>query len=101
MPWHKFLARDAGLSEEDNKALARGDSLSDVRLESLRVFTTALVEGRGHVSEEDWISFQSAGWKHQQALEIVYAVGMKVMSNFTNALAEVPLDEAVKNEKEV
>ncbi|WP_411847401.1 hypothetical protein AAFN60_08745 [Roseibacillus persicicus] len=83
------------MSEEDVQALEAGRPLTDARLEALRCFTNALVKGRGHVSEEEWSAFVEAGWGHQQALEVVFAVGMKVMSNFTNALAGVPLDEAV------
>ena len=98
MPWHKFLARDAGMEEEENGLLAKGLPLSDLKLESLRLFTIAMVDGRGHVSGEEWDDFVGAGWTQQQALEVVFAVAMKVMSNYTNALAGVPLDEMVKGE---
>jgi len=91
-----MLARDAGLDEEENVRLSNGEPLEDGKLESLRLFTISLVENRGNVSEEDWALFQESGGCRQQALEIVFAVAMKVMSNYTNALSGVPLDDEVR-----
>lgn len=90
-----MLARDAGLSEEENEKLLRGEALEDVRLEALRLFTVEMVDKRGQVAERVWEDFLKAGWERKQGLEVVMAVGMKVMSNFTNALAGVPLEEGV------
>lgn len=42
--------------------------------------------------------FAAAGWGEQQVLEVVMAVAIKTMSNYTNAIARVPLDAVVQNE---
>ncbi|MEM7386194.1 MAG: hypothetical protein AAF514_14730 [Verrucomicrobiota bacterium] len=39
--------------------------------------------------------FFSAGWEGKHLLEIILAIAIKTMSNYTNAEAEVPLDPEV------
>ena len=41
-------------------------------------------------------AFYSAGYKHQQLLEIILILAQKVMSNYTNHLADTPVDEPFK-----
>ena len=43
-------------------------------------------------------AFSEAGWTSQQVLEIILAVAIKTMSNYTNAIARVPLDAVVQQE---
>ena len=43
-------------------------------------------------------AFLDAGWGAQQVLEVVLGVSIKMMSNYTNAIARVPLDAAVSND---
>jgi alkylhydroperoxidase family enzyme len=38
--------------------------------------------------------FLNAGFTPQQALEVVLGIGLKTLSNYTNHLADTPLDEA-------
>ena len=42
-------------------------------------------------------SFFGAGYGMQQALEVVLGLAAKTISNFTNSIAETPLDREVKN----
>jgi alkylhydroperoxidase family enzyme len=72
--------------------------LSHPKLEALHVFTRQVVCERGKVSERMTEAFFDAGWKPQQVLEIILGVSIKTMSNYTNAIVQVPLDEVVKNE---
>ena len=98
MPWHNKLARDAGISEPDLLALRSHSPLSDPKLEALHQFTRLVVRERGKVSGAMTGVFFAAGWGAQQVLEVVLAVAIKTMSNYTNAIVQVPLDEVVKDE---
>ena len=73
-------------------ALKKGEKLADPKLEVLRETTVALTENRGNLTAEEKQKFYDAGYANQQLLEIVLGIAQKVMSNFTNSLADTPID---------
>ncbi|XWN31020.1 MAG: carboxymuconolactone decarboxylase family protein [Devosia sp.] len=95
-PWHAFLSSRSGMSAEDVTALRDGNPLADPRLEALRVFSGKVLAAKGAVAGEDFEAFVEAGFTRQQALEVVLGLAIKVMSNYTNALAGTPLDGAME-----
>lgn len=74
-------------------ALRDEKPLSDPRLEALRVFTLSMVRTRGNVDDADVQAFLDAGFTRRHVLEIVLGLSQKVMSNYTNHLADTPVDE--------
>ena len=92
MAAHSGLATAAGISESDLAALRSGRTLETPKLEALRSFTRSMVESRGWVSEKDIDAFLVAGFTTTQILEVIVGIAMKTMSNFTNHIADVPLD---------
>jgi len=99
MPWHTILSENAGLSEVDVNALRNGASLSDSKHEALRVFAKALVLTNGNIAPAALQSFFESGYTEQNALEVILGLSIKVMSNFTNAIAQTPLDDAALHKK--
>ncbi|MEO0718107.1 MAG: carboxymuconolactone decarboxylase family protein [Pseudomonadota bacterium] len=95
-PWHAFLSKLAKMDPEDVLRLRDGQPLSDPRLEALRVFTKAVLDQRGYVSDAEFAAFMAAGYTRQQGLEVVLGLAIKVMSNYANALAGTPLDPEVE-----
>lgn len=73
-------------------ALRADEPLKDAKLEALRLFAKGIVNQRGWVREEEQEAFFAAGYSPAQALEVVLGVAMKTLSNYTNHLAETPLD---------
>ncbi|MGI9239574.1 MAG: hypothetical protein ACR2RV_02165 [Verrucomicrobiales bacterium] len=61
----------------------------------MRAFTRQVVRDRGRVSEAMTTAFFDAGWDSQQVLEVVLGISIKIMSNYTNAIVQVPLDQIV------
>jgi alkylhydroperoxidase family enzyme len=49
---------------------------------------------RGWVEETDIERFIAAGFTRAQVLEVILGVAMKTISNYSNHIAETPLDEA-------
>ncbi|MEM1201735.1 MAG: carboxymuconolactone decarboxylase family protein [Acidobacteriota bacterium] len=76
------------------ESLRAGEALADPKLEALRRLTVAVVESRGWPSQELVQGFFDAGYGRQQLLEVVLGVGLKTLSNYTNHLADTPLDAA-------
>lgn len=99
VPWHSLLSEQAGMSDDDVRALREGAPLSDPSLEALRTFTRMLVLQRGHVGQAELDAFFAAGFEPQQALEVILGIAIKTMSNYTNSIAGTPLDEAVANRR--
>ncbi|MCH7522456.1 MAG: carboxymuconolactone decarboxylase family protein, partial [Chloroflexi bacterium] len=69
-------------------------TIDDGRLSALRDFTHAVVEKRGRVAEDEVKAFLDAGFTKAQVLEVILAAAFKLISNYTNHVADIPLDEA-------
>lgn len=82
--------------EEHMRSVALQQQLSDPKLRELQAFAVALYDGRGHVTDDQMSRFLGAGYTRDQALDVVACVAAKVMSNYTNALADTELDEPLK-----
>lgn len=67
---------------------------SDIKLEALRIFVTAIVENRGWASADEIDAFVDAGYNKAQILEVIVGVSFKTMSNYSNHIARTPLDDA-------
>ena len=85
------------MPKEEIQNLREGRALADPKLNALHKFTKAVVRTRGSIAPADLEAFQAAGYSIQQSLEVILGVAIKVMSNYTNALAQTPLDKAVQN----
>ncbi len=87
----------AKMPEPEIKSLRDGQPLADLHLEALRGFTEKLLRNGGRVSVADVAEFVSAGFREEQVVEIVFAIGLKTMTNWTNHLFETPLDDYLES----
>lgn len=91
---HCTIAQMRGVPNGIVDAIRAGRPLADPRLEALRQMTQSLVATRGYPAAEVVQRFQAAGYSEKNALEVVLAVGLKTMSNYTNHVAHTPVDAA-------
>jgi uncharacterized peroxidase-related enzyme len=75
-------------------ALRERRELADPRLQALRLFTEQVLATRGAVGQQALAAFLGAGYDHQQALDVVLAVGTFTLTTYANRLTGVPLDPA-------
>ncbi|MGH3357260.1 MAG: carboxymuconolactone decarboxylase family protein [Nocardioidaceae bacterium] len=68
--------------------------LGDSRLEALRTFTIAAMDGNGVVADDLFAAFLAAGYDRRNALEVVLAIGAYTLSAFANRMTGAPLDDA-------
>lgn len=80
-------------------AVRNGDPLPDQKLNALVTYVRKTVKSRGFVDESYLQAFLDAGYSKRQVLEVNLIIALKTISNYTNHLAETPLDEAFKPEK--
>lgn len=84
----------AQVPEDVIAALRNGTSIDDPKLEALRVFAEKMNLSRGWPEESDVEAFLAAGYTQKTMLEVVLGTAFKVLSNYTNHIAETPVDAA-------
>ncbi|AOM02284.1 carboxymuconolactone decarboxylase family protein [Cobetia marina] len=96
VPAHTGIAKAMKVDDAITEALRNETPLPTERLEALRTFTLAVVRERGFVDDATVQTFLDAGYTKRNVLEVVLGLSQKVMSNYTNHLAETPIDEPFK-----
>lgn len=94
MAAHSMSAKRVGLPQDIIESLRQGVAVSNDNLESLRAFTTAILESRGFPAEDDVERFIEAGYSRANVLDVVLGIGLKLLSNYTNHIVHTPLDSA-------
>ena len=92
VPAHTAIAHASKVSSEVTEALRNRAPLPGERLEALRTFTLSLVRRRGAVDEASPESFLRAGFTTRHVLETLLGLAQKTISNYTNHLAQTPID---------
>jgi len=96
VPAHTGIAKMMKVDDAISTALRDETPLPNARLEALRDFTLKVVRQRGAVSDADVQGFLDAGFTRRHILEVILGVAQKVMSNYTNHLAQTPVDAPMK-----
>ncbi len=76
------------------QAIREGTTIDDPKLRALAAFVKEMVQTRGNPSQESLQTFIDAGYSEQQALQVVLAIAIKTLSNYTNHLFDTPVDAA-------
>ncbi len=96
VPGHTYIMKSQNMPDGVIQALRDGTPIADAKLEALRTFARELIENQGHVGDERLQVFLDAGYTKQQSLEVIVGLAMKVLSNYTNALAHTEVDGPVQ-----
>lgn len=92
VPAHTGIAKMMKVDDAISDALRDETPLPNAKLEALRTFTLVMADSRGNPTQADLDAFYAAGYGEEQVLEIVLGLAQKVMSNYTNHLADTPVD---------
>lgn len=95
---HTVIAGMQNVPRDVVDAIRDGREIDDERLEALRRFTTTVVDRRGWADDAEIRRFEQAGFSRQQLLEVILGVAFKTISNYTNHIAETPIDDAFAGE---
>ena len=94
-----ILKNQLNTDEAIVNAVRNGDSVPDTKLDALITYVRTAVEKRGNVSDQDLQAFLDAEYTKQNVLEVNLIIALKTISNYTNHIADTPLDEAFQPEK--
>lgn len=92
VPAHTGIANMMKVDESLTEALRNSTAMPTEKLQALHDFTLKMVRNRGQVTQEDLINFYDAGYEERQVLEIILGLSQKVISNYTNHIANTPVD---------
>lgn len=90
--FHTHLGLQAGLDPADVQAIRERRSPRKPRYAALSTYARNLIEQRGHVGDAAVASFLSAGFKRDQALEVIAVSAASTITNYTLNVAEPPLE---------
>ncbi|MCM4155728.1 carboxymuconolactone decarboxylase family protein [Gramella sp. AN32] len=96
VPAHTGIAKMMKVDDAITEALRNETPLENAKLEALRAMTLTIVRNRGNVTQDDLDTFYTAGYGEQQVLEIILGLSQKVISNYTNHIANTPVDAGFK-----
>ena len=95
MAAHSFLAGAiSGVPEDVTAAIRDGAPVPETKLSALSNFTQLMVTKRGLPDREEVEAFLSAGYEEKDILEIILAIAVKTISNYTNHIFHTEVDEA-------
>jgi uncharacterized peroxidase-related enzyme len=96
MAGHTNLSRMAKVDAATIAAVREGRPIADAKLEALRQFAAKVTRQRGVVSDADIATFKAAGYDNRAMLDLLVLAATKLISNYTNHLAETPNDDFMK-----
>jgi alkylhydroperoxidase family enzyme len=92
VPAHTGIAHMMKVDPTLTEALRNSEAMPNEKLQVLHDMTLKIVRNRGHVSQEDLNTFYAVGYGEQQILEIILGLAQKTISNYTNHIANTPVD---------
>jgi alkylhydroperoxidase family enzyme len=92
IPAHTGIANMMKVDSTLTEALRNRTTMPSEKLQTLHDFTLKIVRKQGHVTQEDLDTFYEAGYGERQVLEVILGLSQKVISNYTNHIANTPVD---------
>jgi uncharacterized peroxidase-related enzyme len=93
---HSTFALHAGVTQDTVDVIRARKLPSEPRARALLDYARTMVRERGHVAEAYLQNFFEAGFTKAQSLEIVVALALSILANYSSHLTKVPPDDAIK-----
>ncbi len=85
-------AKGAGASDDDAKAMRRGELPGDDKLTALLAVSREIAANTGYVDDTTWKTAIESGWSEAQILEAYAEVVRTIMTNYFNHLVGTDID---------
>ncbi len=96
---HSAVAAMAKVPADQIQAVRENKALSDAKRTALVRFARKTIEHRGWTPATDIEAFLAAGYTQQHVLDILSIAAIKTLSNYTNHLANTPIDAAFTGDR--
>ena len=94
--FHTMLALKEGLTPADVEAMRGRGVPADGRLAALSGLARRLIETRGHVGGDDLATFVAAGFRREQALEVLAVTAASIITNYAGTMTRPPLEDVLR-----
>jgi alkylhydroperoxidase family enzyme len=84
----------SGVPDAVTASIRDGAFIPDTKLSALSNFAQLMVTKRGLPDHADLEAFLSAGYEEKAILDIILAIAVKTISNYTNHIFHTEVDEA-------
>ncbi|MBW3598830.1 MAG: carboxymuconolactone decarboxylase family protein [Planctomycetes bacterium] len=88
---HTVIAKKAGMTDDQIKAIRKLDPLSE-KHQALLNFVKRVMETKGFVNDADVAAVRSAGYTDGQIAESIAFIALATYSNYFNHVFDTPLD---------
>lgn len=92
VPAHTAIAHMMKVDPSLTEALRNGTAMPTDKLQVLHDTTLSITRNRGRITAAELEAFYAAGYGERQVLEIILGLSQKVISNYTNHIANTPVD---------
>ncbi len=89
---HTVLGGMLGFKSDQILEIRGGRASFEAKLDALAKLTRDIVIKRGHADQSLIDGFLSAGWTTENLVDLVMAIGDKIVSNYLHAVTKVPVD---------
>lgn len=96
---HSAVADKTGIQPEITDAIRNDREAPDPKLEALRLFVRKMVSSRGNPTAAAVQPFLNAGYSETHILGVILAIGVKVLSNYTNHIFHTEVDGAFESRR--
>jgi uncharacterized peroxidase-related enzyme len=94
---HTYLGKHVAKLDDAEMTANRNGSSNDPKADAAVRFAAKVTTQRGHVSSDDVLSVQAAGYTDAQVIEIVQHVALNTWTNYINEVAITEIDFPVVN----
>lgn len=94
IPAHTGIAHMMQVNPNLTDALRNKSSMPNNKLQALHETTLKIIRNRGRLTKDDLSDFYNVGYGERQMLEIILGIAQKTISNYTNHIANTPVDKA-------
>ncbi|MBI3229007.1 MAG: carboxymuconolactone decarboxylase family protein [Burkholderiales bacterium] len=89
---HHYLGRHVAKISDEEMTAARSAQSQDPKTAAALRFASAIVEGRGMVSDTELAAVRAAGFDEAAVIEIVLNVSLNILTNYVNNVAHTDID---------
>jgi uncharacterized peroxidase-related enzyme len=89
---HTALGKMVGFTEPQIMEIRHGRASFNPKLDALAHFVREVAMKRGHAAPEVTDAFLAAGWSAGNLVDVMMAIGDKIISNYLHAVTQIPVD---------
>jgi AhpD family alkylhydroperoxidase len=89
---HTAIGKMQGFTDEQVLEIRKAEITFDPKLDALAKFVKSIAENQGHADHQLVDNFYAAGYNEGSLVDVMMAVGDKIITNYLFALTQVPID---------